>query len=181
MAACALSWNAVLWTLNREDFEHIPGLRLREGLRVVRGASGVSGHPLVPGRRRALRLNPFRVPGPETTLRLPGAGEAHVPESKLTGYLLSLDHPAGRMKAAYFITRGFSPTSPELLRMAILEVARSGRVQSMTETPWGTKYYVEGSARAPDGNRVGLATVWMVADRGAPILVTAYPRREPGR
>ena len=29
IAACAISWNATLWTLNRRDFEGMPGLALR--------------------------------------------------------------------------------------------------------------------------------------------------------
>lgn len=29
IAACAISWNAALWTLNRRDFDGISGLRLR--------------------------------------------------------------------------------------------------------------------------------------------------------
>lgn len=117
----------------------------------------------------------------EVRLRLPGADEAQVPEPKLTEYLLSLEHPAGRTKAAYFISRGFRPGAPGLLRSALIAVARAGQVRGMTETPWGTKYYVEGSVEAPDGNRMRLATVWMVAGEGAPLLVTAYPRREPER
>ena len=29
IAACALSWDAAVWTLNAADFEDVPGLRLR--------------------------------------------------------------------------------------------------------------------------------------------------------
>jgi predicted nucleic acid-binding protein len=29
IAACALTWDAELWTLNRADFEDVPGLRVR--------------------------------------------------------------------------------------------------------------------------------------------------------
>jgi predicted nucleic acid-binding protein len=28
IAACAITWNASLWTLNPRDFSHLPGLRL---------------------------------------------------------------------------------------------------------------------------------------------------------
>ncbi len=30
IAACAVSWNASLWTLNPADFRDVPGVRLRE-------------------------------------------------------------------------------------------------------------------------------------------------------
>jgi predicted nucleic acid-binding protein len=31
IAACAITWDAWLWTLNRRDFQTVPGLRLWEG------------------------------------------------------------------------------------------------------------------------------------------------------
>lgn len=34
--------------------------------------------------------------------RMPGAASAYMEEEKITGYLLSLEHPDGRAKAVYF-------------------------------------------------------------------------------
>lgn len=142
--------------------------------------------PVEPSRcpRNAWRLGSLLVRLPlhlPVMLRLPGAETAHVPESKILDYLLSPDHPVGKDKAAYFTSRGFRRENPQLLRRALLELARRGTVVDVTETGWGTKYYVEGSVRAPDGNRLDLATVWMGTDRGGPRLVTAYPRPERTR
>jgi len=40
IAACALSWNASLWTLNPRDFHDVPGLRLWPPLEPAPGSSG---------------------------------------------------------------------------------------------------------------------------------------------
>jgi hypothetical protein len=40
-------------------------------------------------------------------LKVPQADRASVAESKIVGYLLSLTHPDGKSKAAYFLGVGF--------------------------------------------------------------------------
>ena len=95
----------------------------------------------------------------------------------MTEYLLATGHPVGGAKAGYFASRGFSLDAPEALEAALRAVAEDGHVASTEATKWGTKYFVLGSVRAPDGNQMALGTVWIVAGDGVPALVTAYPTR----
>lgn len=108
---------------------------------------------------------------------LPSRDQVEVPRHKISGYLLAVGHPVGGPKARYFLSRGYSPEAPEVLEEALREVASRGRTVSAEATEWGPKYVVLGRVVAPDGNPMDLATVWMVTDAGAPVLVTAYPKR----
>jgi len=112
------------------------------------------------------------------TTRLPHARSAVIEASKITGYLLSESHPAGRFKAAYFRRCGFSPSAWRTLHAALLAHAAASDVVAIVETEFGTKYIVEGDLALPDGGRAHIRTVWFV-DLGddAPRLATAYPAR----
>ena len=108
--------------------------------------------------------------------RLPNAELAIVDESKITLYLLSNTHPAGRAKAAFFLRFGFNASSWETLREALLAHGRTGRVIWAGETEFGVKYIVDGLLNTPDGRAPHLRAVWFVAKGStAPRLVTAYP------
>ena len=110
---------------------------------------------------------------------LPNAENACVPLSKITRYLLSETHSVGRAKARFFRALGFNERHPELLQEALLEVAREGLVRGILETPYGSKYVVDGQLRTPKGELVWIRTIWIVeAGQDQPRLVTAYPRGE---
>lgn len=108
-------------------------------------------------------------------LDLPRGDEAEVPRSKVREYLLALGHPVGGAKARYLVARGYDPEVPEVLEEDLRALAQTGRVESTEATDWGTKYLVIGSVRAPDGEALELATVWIASGKEAPVLVTAYP------
>lgn len=108
--------------------------------------------------------------------RLPNAHLAVVDERKVTAYLLSDTHPAGRAKAAFFRRYGFSAASSEILRDALLDHGRTADVVSTMETDYGIKYIVDGPLSAPDGRNPRLRAVWFITTGDAvPRLVTAYP------
>jgi hypothetical protein len=107
---------------------------------------------------------------------LPEAESAVIDEQKITGYLLSSTHPAGRAKAAFFIRFGFQPMTPETLREALLDHARSTRRAQVTETQFGTKYTLDGPMATPSGRRPRVRAIWFVqVDETIPRFVTAYP------
>ena len=108
-------------------------------------------------------------------MELPNRSRVEISRRKVTGYLLAVGHPVGGAKARYFESHGYSLEAPERLEQALRHVAREGSVVKDEATEWGTKYVVEGIVTAPDGNTLGLVTVWMVRDAGVPVLVTAYP------
>ena len=87
----------------------------------------------------------------------------------------------GSAKARYFASRGYGLEAPEILERDLLAIAQEGTVESTQAVPWGRKYLVTGTVRAPDGAQVSLATVWIVREGARPVLVTAYPWRESGR
>jgi len=109
-------------------------------------------------------------------MELPNAKAAHVPLRKLTAYLLSETHAVGKAKASFFWMVGFSKDRAEKLREALIEVAQTGKVERIVETPYGKKYTVDGEMRTPSGRRLGIRTVWiMESGQVRPRFVTAYP------
>jgi hypothetical protein len=82
---------------------------------------------------------------------VPDADQAIVEDRKITNYLLSSDHPAGRPKSIFFRSTGFERSNWRSLRAALLEHARSGTVISVNDTPFGRKYTVKGALQTPSG------------------------------
>src|SRR5947209_347817 len=107
---------------------------------------------------------------------VPNADQATVENRKITDYLLSGDHPAGRAKATFFTTVGFDRSKWRRLRSALLRHAQSGTVTSVNETRFGNKYTVEGPLRTPSGRAPLVRSIWFVRNgETAARLVSAYP------
>ena len=106
---------------------------------------------------------------------MPNAEAAEVADEKIVGYLLAEDHPGGRSKARFLKSLGFGEDEPQLLRDALLRIARDGQVVDELRSRFGTKHVVDGYLQGPGGS-AWVRTVWIV-DQGttAPRLVTAYP------
>jgi hypothetical protein len=109
-------------------------------------------------------------------MRLPRADLALIDDHKVTGYLLSNSHPAGRAKAAFFRSVGFRLSARRQLRDALLEHSKTAEVVAHGDTMFGRKYVLEGPLRAPDGRNSQLRSIWFVRiGDERPRLVTAYP------
>ncbi len=109
-------------------------------------------------------------------MRLPSSELAWVPREKLAGYLLSSAHPVGSAKARFFRGFGFNEQNLGLLEAGLLLVARTSEVAATTETPYGTKYEIDGDLETPLGRKVTIRTVWIIeAGEQNPRFVTAFP------
>ena len=108
-------------------------------------------------------------------MKLPYGELAVVSDAKLVDYLLNPGHPQGRGKAAFFSGLGYRREQPEVLRRALLDLARTIEV-SETTSVFGRKFSGQGEVQTPSGRTVRLITVWMLPDgQPPPQLVTAYP------
>lgn len=115
-------------------------------------------------------------------MNLPHANRLEISKTKVVQYLLSSTHRAGRGKARFFSSFGFHGSAWEALAQAIQQHARDNEVALAEETPFGTRYVVEGPLVAPNGRELQIRTVWFIEkDSLAPRFVTAYPlkRRTP--
>jgi hypothetical protein len=113
-------------------------------------------------------------------MRLPNAEHAVVDLAKIVDYLLSDTHAEGRGKAQIFRQFGFSPSDPEILRHALLHLARNNEVATVQSSSYGTKYVIEGPLMAPDGRTLVIRTVWIIdAGTSNPRFITAFPGKRP--
>jgi hypothetical protein len=107
-------------------------------------------------------------------LKLPNVESAVVPEGKITGYLLSTTHRDGRHKAVFFLSFGFAAGDWQTLAAALLRHAKEHEVAKAENTPFGTRYVVEGTIETPNGRTPSIRSVWFVDnDQDAPRFVTA--------
>lgn len=111
-------------------------------------------------------------------MHLPNITEAYIPDPKLSGYLLDIDHPFGRSKALFLNSLGFRRNQPEVLRRALLQHAADNAVSSFQQTPFGAKYLIEGRISGPTGTAAAIRSIWFIeTSERRPRFVTAYPLR----
>lgn len=111
-------------------------------------------------------------------MKLPNAEKAEVPEAKITGYLLSFVHEDGRSKAAFFTRFGFSASEWPVLASALTTHAIEHAVAKVEDSPFGTRYVIEGVIHTPDGRNPKVRSIWFIEHEDmTPRFVTAYPLR----
>jgi hypothetical protein len=109
-------------------------------------------------------------------MKLPEYAAVIVPEQKIVAYLLSFSHPDGRGKAIFFSRFGFDAIKWQVLADALRWHAATYEVAAVEQTPFGTRYVVEGALMSPDGRSPLIRSVWFIAvGETVPRLVTAYP------
>lgn len=107
---------------------------------------------------------------------LPNAEMAVIDAEKLRDYVLSSTHPVGRFKAAFFRRMGYSNQDWRAFENHLRELILSQGVTKVEETPYGTKYVIEGPLVGPAGDTMQIATVWVILKGDdVPRFVTAYP------
>ena len=109
-------------------------------------------------------------------MKLPYSDRLEISQTKVAQYLLSSTHRAGRGKARFFSAFGFQASSWEMLAQTLQQHAKDNVVLQTEETPFGTRYVIEGPLIAPNGRELQIRAVWFI-DTGsvAPRFVTAYP------
>ena len=110
---------------------------------------------------------------------IPNSERALIPLEKITGYLLSLNHPIGRAKAKFFRAHGYSEEAAQVLADDLRRIGAVGQIIEQESTAYGTKHVVEGPMLTPRGTTIVMRTVWFTGrEGGPPRFVTAYPKGE---
>lgn len=109
-------------------------------------------------------------------MKLPRNRDAVILDGKLAAYLLSDTHPVGKAKAKYFRSLGYSIANADQLKDDLIAITTSNEVTETIDTPFGTKYVIDGNIISPTRIRARVRTIW-IFERGEvyPHLVTAYP------
>lgn len=109
-------------------------------------------------------------------MELPFLDSLRVDQSKIVRYLL--DEAVSRGKATFFLQFGFRVDAREVLADALKAQARSNAIVAAVDSPYGTRYSVDGELETPNNRRPRprVRTGWIL-EKGsqAPRLITAHP------
>jgi hypothetical protein len=109
-------------------------------------------------------------------MELPNKSNSYVSIGKITDYLLSETHAAGKSKAKFFRSFGFDDTNVSQFQQGLIRIAQTELVIEITETAHGKKFVMDGELETPKGDKIHLRTVWIIeTGDSVPRLVTAYP------
>lgn len=109
-------------------------------------------------------------------MKLPNYENAIIPHAKIVDYLLSQSHRDGRGKAKFFAQFGFTINFWEELVQALRQHVTDNEIAKIEESPFGTRYVIEGKIITPDGRTPLIRSVWFVATgETIPRFATAYP------
>lgn len=109
-------------------------------------------------------------------MKIPGGDRARIEPEKVRDYLLSLEHPVGRFKAAFLSKLGFSREEWPVLVARLRDIAISDDAVLGQASDFGQKYEVHGTLIGPSGRSAYFVTVWiLLKNEDSPRFVTAYP------
>ncbi|RFP66788.1 adhesin [Hymenobacter lapidiphilus] len=98
-----------------------------------------------------------------------------VAPNKVQDYLLNPHHPIGGAKARFFLSIGYLREHYELLIADLIAHGHDATVTEKKQSPYGTKFVVDGPLLAPNGRQYPIRTVWMEQSPGVLVLlITAH-------
>lgn len=106
-------------------------------------------------------------------MKLPNCENAIIEPSKLTEYLLNVEHKRGGNKARSLIQFGYSRENWQQLAVDIRQCHLEANVNTVRETSYGTHYEISEFLQTPSGRQLRVKTVWQIdRETDFPRLIT---------
>lgn len=109
-------------------------------------------------------------------MKIPNNDYAIIEQSKITDYLLNINHQRGGSKAKMLINYGYSLENWQQLESDIRKFHLNAEVSIIKETPYGIRYEIIAEILTPIHKPLLMKTVWQI-DTGTelPRLITMIP------
>lgn len=109
-------------------------------------------------------------------MKLPNAEKAVIEVSKLTDYLLNINHRRGGAKATLLIRCGYTQENWQQLEVDIRQYHLNADISLIKETAYGVRYEITANLITPSGRQLRVKTVWQIdIGENYPRLITLVP------
>jgi predicted transcriptional regulator len=109
-------------------------------------------------------------------MKLPNRENALIEISKITEYLLNINHERGGDKARLLIEFGYSRENWQQLENDIRQYHLEADVTKSRETIYGTRYEISAVLITPSGKSLLVTTAWQInLGKDYPRLITLVP------